>query len=74
MPGRLAWISVSSDGDHVWGINDCSEVFYRAGAGGGEWSRIPGRLSQVCTREDGKRVWGLDTNGYVWTFGVSQAW
>ena len=44
--GALKNVSVSGDGNHVWGVNSADAIYNRAGFSG-SWKRIGGSLKQV---------------------------
>jgi|ERR1712232_100596 len=53
-------ISVSSDGNHLWGINRDYETFYKPGKEG-YWEKIDSpSLKQLSVNHDGSVVWAVD--------------
>jgi len=58
----LKMISVSSDGNHLWGINRDYETFYKPGKEG-YWEKIEGpSLKHLSVNHDGSVVWAVDIN------------
>merc|ERR1712051_378847 len=57
--GSLEQVSVSCDGEHVWGVDAEDNIFYRSGIDG-NWTSVPGKLMHVSVSGDGKHVWGVD--------------
>merc|ERR1740124_505692 len=59
----MKYIAVSPDGEHVWAINDDSELFMRH-VEGVKWIRneVPARLNQIAVG-DNMEVWGVDSDG-----------
>ena len=63
--GRLKQISVSADGQHVWGVNKNDEIYYRFGKDG-KWEKIDGGLKQISVSADGQHVWGVNRNDEIY--------
>ena len=58
----MSSVSVSLDGNHVWGCSVDHKVYYRAGAEG-EWQEVPGHLMKwVTCSADGTHVYGVTAN------------
>jgi len=55
-------VSVSGDGNHVWGLNDKYEIFYRAGEAG-FWEEVDGvnskDIKQVSVNNNGSGIWAV---------------
>jgi len=60
IPGLLKHVSVSNDGNHVWGTNHLDNIWYRAGPFG-SWIQVQGALKTVSVSGDGSHVWGTDS-------------
>jgi hypothetical protein len=62
--GWLRQISVSGDGNHIWGVNGYGNVFYRNGIGGG-WEGVGGILDNLSVNYWGTKIWGTSPDGSV---------
>ena len=73
--GWLNQVSVSGDGNHVWGVTSFGDqVWYRAGLSG-RWTCIGGSWKQVSVSGDGNHVWGVNSNDVIYyRAGFSSRW
>tara|TARA_A100001015_G_scaffold224965_1_gene253821 strand:+ start:1067 stop:1498 length:432 start_codon:yes stop_codon:yes gene_type:complete len=55
--GELKQICVSQTGDHIWGVNELDNIYYRNGIDA-SWERVEGFLKQLSV--DGDHVWGVN--------------
>jgi len=62
---KLVYITVSANGQHVWGINHHGHIYYRGGVGK-NWRRIKGSLKQISVSALGERVWGVNRHNAVY--------
>ena len=68
------WVCVSADGQHVWGVNENDEIYYRFGKDG-KWEKIDGRLTQISVSADGQHVWGVNKDDDIfYRFGKNGKW
>jgi len=74
VPGGLKYVSVSDDGNHVWGTSSNDDIYYRAGAFG-SWTLVDGKLKTVSVSGDGSHVWGTDSeNDIFYRAGPPECW
>ena len=72
--GKLKNVSVSANGQHVWGVNAGTQIYHRAGRGG-SWTVIPGGLKQVEVSGCGNHVAGTnDADDIYYRHGVAGDW
>jgi hypothetical protein len=62
----LIQVSVSGDGNHVWGVNAKDEIYYSRAGFSGSWERMAGGLKHVFVSDDGNHVWGVNTHDKVY--------
>ena len=63
--GALTHVSVSADGQHIWGVNAGDQV-YRRDVANAKWERVPGALTQVCVSACGGHVLGVNRGGAIY--------
>jgi hypothetical protein len=84
IPGSLTRISVSGDGNHIWGLAGTTDstvqgsIWYRAGLNG-TWVSQPttwnGGVSRISVSYDGSILYGLWANWGRWKkLGLAGAW
>merc|ERR1712179_488606 len=60
----LRHISVSKCGQHIWGVNNAGNVYYRNGRDG-SWKKIPGGLKQITSCGGGMAI-GVNRLNHVY--------
>jgi len=72
--GGLKQVTVSADGNLVWGVNKHDQIYYRNGVSG-SWKIISGGLKQVSVSGDGNLVWGVNKHDKIYYRNrVSSSW
>merc|ERR1719215_347395 len=61
----MVQVSVSGDGQHVWGVNRYGQVYYRNGLSG-LWQPIAEKMSHISVSHDGQHVWGVNEIGELY--------
>ena len=66
---RLKQVSVSRDGNHIWGVNSEDMIYYRNGVCDTNWTQVEpteSRLKQVSVSGDGNHVWGVNSEDMIY--------
>jgi len=68
-PMKLRQILVSTDGNHVWGINLRNDkIVYRPGGVSGRWKTISSTLTfkYISISSNDGHIWGISPDNYIW--------
>ena len=66
-------VSVSQDGEYIWGVNSNDNIYYRHGKDG-SWQRILGGLKYVSVGNDDvtdttMAIWGVNSSDSIYKIG-----
>ena len=62
---RLKYVSVSGDGNHIWGVDTKNNIYYRNGVEEGKWNYMESGLKQIAVSGDGQHIWGVNISVYI---------
>jgi len=66
MDGGLKYVSCTNNGNHIWGVNDNDDIYFRKGKND-KWTKIDGKLKCVAAGGAmGQQIWGCNSSDDIY--------